>query len=208
MALLSAKTCAHCLCNLPSRAHFWARLLVATVLLLIALTDSSAWLAIADDTSESLEYRLKAAFLYKFAGYVEWPEAAFPRPDTPLTIGVLGADAVASELVPLVAGRTVNNRAVTVRHLKAGEPLTGIHVLLIGKPESARLSPLLAQLQSHAILIVTEVDGALSQGSVINFTLVDRRVRFEISLEAAEKHNLKLSSRLLAVAQQVFTSMP
>jgi len=55
---------------------------------------------------------------------------------------------------------------------------------------------------------VTEVDGALSQGSVINFTLVDRRVRFEISLEAAEKHNLKLSSRLLAVAQQVFTSMP
>ncbi len=81
-------------------------------------------------------------------------------------------------------------------------------MLLIGKSECARLSPLLAQLQSHAILTVTEVDGALSQGSVINFTLVDRRVRFEISLEAAEKHNLKLSSRLLAVAQQVFTSMP
>jgi hypothetical protein len=208
MALLSAKACAQCLCDLLSRAQLRARLLMFAALLLIALADSSTWVVMADDTSETLEYRLKAAFLYKFAGYVEWPEAAFPRPDTPVTIGVLGADAVASELAPLVAGRTVNNRAIVVRRLKAGDPLIGVNVLLIGKSENARLPALLPQLQSHAVLTVTEVDGALSQGSVINFTLVDRRVRFEVSLGAAEKHNLKLSSRLLAVAQQVHSSTP
>jgi hypothetical protein len=141
--------------------------------------------------------------LYKFAGYVQWPDAAFSRPDAPLTIGILGADAIASELATMIAGRTVNNRTLAVRRLKAGEALTGVNILLIGRSEIARLPQLLPQLQSHAILTVTELEGALSQGSVINFILADRRVRFEISLEAAEKHNLKLSSRLLAVAQQV-----
>lgn len=170
---------------------------------MIGFAGSPLWLARADDAGESLEYRVKAAFLYKFAGYVEWPEAAFARPDTPLTIGILGSNAVASELEPLVAGRTVNNRPVSVRRLKPGDALTGVNVLLIGKSESGRLAQLLPQLQSRAILTVTEADGGSSHGSVINFTLVDRRVRFEIWLEAAEKHNLKLSSRLLAVAQQV-----
>jgi hypothetical protein len=184
--------------------RLWLRALLLAGLLSSALIDQAAWLACAEESDEMLEYRLKAAFLYKFAGYVQWPDAAFSKPDTPLTIGILGAEAVASELATMIAGRTVNNRTVTVRRLKPGEPLTGVNVLLIGKSEIARLPQLLTQLQSHAVLTVTEFEGALSQGSVINFTLVDRRVRFEISLEAAEKHSLKLSSRLLAVAQQVY----
>jgi len=195
MALLSVKPHVRSLRS----PQLWVRALLLAGLLSSALIDPVAWLACADDSDETLEYRLKAAFLYKFAGYVQWPDAAFPRPDAPLTIGILGADAIASELATMIAGRTVNNRAVVVRRLKPGEALTGINILLIGKSESGRLP----QLQSHAILTVTELEGALSQGSVINFILADRRVRFEISLEAAEKHNLKLSSRLLAVAQQV-----
>ncbi len=199
MALLSVKPHVRSLRS----PQLWVRALLLAGLLSSALIDPVAWLACADDSDETLEYRLKAAFLYKFAGYVQWPDASFPRPDAPLTIGILGADAIASELATMIAGRTVNNRAVAVRRLKPGEALTGINILLIGKSESGRLPQLLPQLQSHAILTVTELEGALSQGSVINFILADRRVRFEISLEAAEKHNLKLSSRLLAVAQQV-----
>jgi hypothetical protein len=200
MALLSEKPHARSLCS----RQLWVRALLLAGLLSSALIDPVAWLACADDSDETLEYRLKAAFLYKFAGYVQWPDAAFSRPDAPLTIGILGADAIASELATMIAGRTVNNRTLAVRRLKAGEALTGVNILLIGRSEIARLPQLLPQLQSHAILTVTELEGALSQGSVINFTLVDRRVRFEISLDAAEKHNLKLSSRLLAVAQQVY----
>jgi hypothetical protein len=166
-----------------------------------------AWAAQADDP-ETLEYRVKAAFLYKFAGYVEWPEALFAQPNTPVTIGVLGAEPVVAELAQLVTGRTVNNRTITVKRLKAGESLSGIHILFIGGAESARLNQLLPLAQPRAILTVTESEGALARGSVINFIVADRRVRFEISLGSAEKSKLKLSSRLLAVAQQVHTGTP
>jgi hypothetical protein len=182
--------------------------LVAACSLLVALGGMQAARAEAEDGSEALERQVKAAFLYKFAGYVEWPEANLPRPDTPITIGVLGADTLAAELSRLVAGRTVNNRAITAKRLKPGDSLAGINVLFIGKEETARLSQLLPVTRPRAILTVTESEGALAHGSVINFTLVERRVRFEISLDSAEKSGLKLSSRLLTVAQQVYTGNP
>jgi YfiR/HmsC-like len=179
----------------------------AAHVLLVVLGLLCVPLALADD-SESLEYRVKAAFIYKFAGYVEWPPTLFPRPDSPIVIGVLGADAVAEELVRLVPGRTVNNRPVTVKRLKPGEAISGINILFIGKQESDRIEQLARLAQPQSLLSVTESERALANGSIINFVLIDRKVRFEISLESAEKSGLKLSSRLLAVAQQVHTSTP
>jgi uncharacterized protein DUF4154 len=161
------------------------------------------WGARAAEDGESLELRVKAAFLYKFAGYVEWPTKAFARPETPVTIGVIGAESLATELAQAVTGRTVNDRQVTVKRLKAGESLAGIHILFVGRAESARLDQLAQSAQPRSILTVTESDGALERGSVINFVLSGGRVRFEIALDSAEKSGLKLSSRLLAVAQQV-----
>jgi hypothetical protein len=107
-----------------------------------------------------------------------------------------------------VTGRTVNDRPVAVRRLKPGESLDGIHVLFVGKAENARLAQLAQTAQARSILTVTESEGALAQGIVINFVMVERRVRFEIALDSAEKSRLKLSSRLLAVAQQVRTGTP
>ena len=164
--------------------------------------------ATAADDARTLEERVKAAYLYRFAEYVEWPQSAFARRDTPVTIGVLGSESLADELAQAVVGRTINDRPVTVKRLKTGEPLTGVHVLFIGRSESARLSQLAQGAQPHSILTVTESDGALAQGSVINFIVADRRVRFEISLASAEKSKLRLSSRLLAVAQQVRPGTP
>lgn len=161
------------------------------------------WNAQAAEDGETLELRVKAAFLYKFASYVEWPAKSFARPETPVTIGVIGAESLATELVQAVAGRTVNDRAVTVKRLNAGDSLAGIHILFIGRAESARLDQLAQSAQPRSILTVTESAGALARGSVINFVLSDGRVRFQIALDSAEKSGLKLSSRLLAVAQQV-----
>jgi hypothetical protein len=162
----------------------------------------------AADAAPALENRVKAAYLYRFAEYVEWPDGAFARRDTPVTIGVLGSESLADELTQAVVGRMVNDRPVTVKRLKASEPLAGVHVLFIGKAERARLNQLAQGAQPHSILTVTESEGALAQGSVINFIVADRRVRFEISLDSAEKSKLKLSSRLLAVAQQVRPGTP
>lgn len=167
-----------------------------------------AWNAWAQNDAGTLENRVKAAFLYKFAGYVDWPAASFARPDTPVTIAVVGAEPLASELVQAVTGRTVNDRQIVVKRFKPGEPLTGVHVLFVGRPESPRVGQLAQAAHGRSVLIVTEAEGALAQGSVINFTMADRRVRFEVSLESAEKTGLKLSSRLLAVAEKVVTGAP
>jgi hypothetical protein len=156
----------------------------------------------------SLEHRVKAAFLYQFASYVEWPGQAFAQADTPVTIAVMGAEPLAAELKQLVTGRTVGGRPVAVRQVRPGEPLSGAHILFIGAAESARVAQLAQSSKARPMLMVTESDGALAQGSMINFVIVDRRVRFEVGLDSVEKNGLRLSSRLLAVAQQVKTGAP
>lgn len=171
----------------------------------------AALLACGPGTAEeaaSLEQRVKAAFLYQFAGYVEWPPNAFAHADSPVTIAVMGADPVAAELKQLAASRIVAGRKVTVKPVKAGEPLTGVHILFIGGAESARVGQVVHAAKPRPMLTVTEADGALNQGSMINFVIVDRRVRFEVALDSVEKNGLRLSSRLLAVAQQVKTGTP
>ena len=189
------------------RRNLLARTLRAAILAALSVFICQEQCAAQDD-AQAVEHQVKAAFLYKFAGYVKWPESADARPDAPFTIGVIGADAIAAELVEAVAGRKLEDRNIAVKRLKAGEPLAGIQILFVGRSEAARLNQLLQAAQPRSILVVTESEGALAQGSVINFVMADRRVRFEISLDSAEKSRLKLSSRLLAVAQQVRTGTP
>jgi hypothetical protein len=177
----------------------------------LLFTLAAGWAALAagaEGNELTLEHRVKAAFLYQFAGYVEWPPMTFAQPGTPLTIAVVGAAPLAAELSQVAAGRSIEGRAVTVRRISPGESLAGVHVLFIGRDESARLTQLARNALQQAILTVTETDGALDQGSMINFVVVDRRVRFEVALDSAEKGGLKLSSRLLAVARQVRTGTP
>jgi hypothetical protein len=149
------------------------------------------------------EYRVKAAFLYKFASYVEWPPQVFARPDSPLVIGVAGSDTLADELAQMVAGRTVERHPVVVRKLHRGDPVDGVHILFIGRSNGSRLSDVLASARSMPVLTVTESEDAFALGSVINFVVVDDKVRFDVALREAEQAKLKVSSRLLAVARKV-----
>jgi hypothetical protein len=148
------------------------------------------------------ERGIKAAFVTKFIGYVEFPGAAGAA-QAPLVIGVIGADDIAGELVRIAGSRGINGRAVSIRTMDAGDRLDGVDVLFVGIGEADRAERLLRAAGAKGILTITEFDRALRQGSVINFRIVDERVRFEVSLAAAEKANLKLSSRLLSVAHFV-----
>lgn len=149
------------------------------------------------------EVRVKAAFLYKFASYVEWPDGVFAQEDSPITIAVLGSERVAAELTQTIANRKVNDRAVIVKRLKPGESLSGVHILFVSHGATAQLRALTQMARSMSVLTVTESDGALAQGSVINFVVADQRVRFEISRDSANKSKLRLGSGLLAVALHV-----
>lgn len=165
----------------------------------------AAW-PVAAQTDRAAEIQIKAAFLYKFGGFVEWPAGAFARPDAAFVIGVIGADALAAELEQVIAGRTVQGRAVGVRKLRRGESLSGLHVLFVGQQEASRLAEILAGAKGQPLLVVTEFDNALSQGSMINFVAVEDKVRFDVALPPAERGHLRISARLLAVARKVVSS--
>ena len=146
------------------------------------------------------ERAIKAAFVSKFIAYVEFAGHTAPAP---LVIGVVGADDIARELARIVGTRAINGRHVSVRTLEPRDRLDAVHVLFVGLGESERADQLLRAAAAQGILTITESADALRHGSVINFRIVDERVRFEVSLGAAEKARLKLSSRLLSVAHYV-----
>jgi len=151
----------------------------------------------------SMERSVKAAFLYKFLGYVEFAPNMPLEAGAPLVVGVLGADDIAAELGRVTTGRNVNGHPVAVRVMHEGDGANGLHLLFVAAGETARAAPLLRAAQQAGVLTVTESGNGLQAGSVINFKLVDDRIRFEISLDAAERSNIKLSSRLLSVAYAV-----
>ncbi|MES2932795.1 MAG: YfiR family protein [Pseudomonadota bacterium] len=150
-----------------------------------------------------IERQVKAAYLYKFGSYVEWPENVFPSITSPLIVGVVGADLLADELARIALGRTIGGRPVTVRKLRADEVLTGVNVLFIGRSSASRLVDILAAVKGHPLLTVTESEDALAAGSMINLVVVDGKVRFEASPKAAGVSNLNISARLLAAAYKI-----
>ncbi|MDB5800682.1 MAG: hypothetical protein JWL63_1621 [Rhodocyclales bacterium] len=163
-------------------------------------------LAYADNAPS--ESKIKAAFLFKFTSYVEWPPGSFDAQDSPLIISVVDADDVAAELSRLVVGRAVNGHAIVVRRLGANDAATNSHVLFVASTASNRFGRIVASARSSAVLTVTELDDTPTFSSVINFVVIDDQVRFDVSLPAAERGNLKISSRLLTVAHQVISVTP
>ncbi len=153
-------------------------------------------------TSTAIEQRVKAASVFRFLSYVEWPTAATGAND-PYRIGVLAADDIAAELAAITAGRLVNSRAVVVKRVLPGDEMTDLDTLYIGGSDAAKIAPIIRRLRAAPVLIVTSAHDALAVGSMINFRIVDERVRFEVALDAVEHANLHISSRMLTVALQV-----
>ena len=157
----------------------------------------------AQSAVDPLEYRIKAAFVCKFLGYVEWPPLAFAAADSPIVISVLASDAIIDEVSRTAAGLSVDGRALTVRKFQRGESLAGTHLVYIAATDEARLAESIAALKSLPILVVTEATRGLPSGSMINFVVVDDKVRFDIAPHVAEASRLKISARLLGVARSV-----
>jgi hypothetical protein len=148
------------------------------------------------------ESAVKAAFLYKFSGFAEWPPTSFKSPGENFVIGVYGDDEIAADLEKLVVGRTVEGRPIVARRIRELGPDMGAHILFIGRQQGNRLRDALAA-SAGPVLVVTDQEGTLGLGSVINFSTEGGRIRFAVSLPSAEARSIKLSARLLAVAQYV-----
>lgn len=143
---------------------------------------------------------VKATFLYRFAGYVQWPAAATAEP---FVIGVVDDDAIAQELERLLKNISIEGRRAEVKRLRAGDTLEGVRVLFIGASDSIPARRLRQLAVGKPILLVTDTDGGLKSGAVINFVQDQRNVKFEVSLSNALAAGLKIDSRLLSVAVRV-----
>jgi len=151
------------------------------------------------------EYEVKAAFLFNFAKFVEWPFEVFSDPNAPLVITVFGDDPFNGSL-EAVKNKLVNNRKLTIRRVKEIQDLGKSNVLFVSSSEKRELVRILEALQGQSVLTVGE-DAAFTQcGGIINFVKEDNRIRFEVNVSAAERAGLKISSRLLALARIVKSS--
>ena len=150
------------------------------------------------------EGRVKAAFLVRFGQFIEWPAETFKATDGVFVIGVIGSTPVLEGLQQLAGNRAAAGRAVSVHAIRSGSDLPHMHVLFVGTSERSRMAEHVASVAGRSVLVVGEWDEAIAQGAAINFMLIDRRVRFEIALDATQKAGLVVSSRLLSVAARVY----
>jgi hypothetical protein len=178
------------------------RLVVMAVLL--GGAGGGAW---SQPEQRPAEYQVKAAFLCKFGSFVEWPAQAFANPDSPFVLGVAATDDVAEALARTASSASVEGRRVSVRRLRPGDSLTGVHLLFIARSHEGQIAEWLAAAKTQPILTVTESARGAALGSTLNFVIVEDKVRFDVALPN-EQGGLRLSSRLIAVARKVSTRGP
>jgi hypothetical protein len=166
------------------------KLLTAMVLLGLALP--------AGAEPNDVEVHVKAAFLYNFVRFVEWPPEVSADPRSPIMIGIVGHDPFGPVLDEIVEGKTRGGRPIRVRRFDSMEQVEGCQVVYSADPKKGKAVRL--TLAAKPILSVGDYEGALRDGNIIAFRLVDDSVRFEISVETAERAGLKISSQLLKVA--------
>jgi hypothetical protein len=149
------------------------------------------------------EYQIKAAFLYNFAKFVEWPSGDFADATEPFRICVLGRDPFGQELRDITSEKTVNGHKLQIVPVADVQLARTCHILFIASSERAQLKKVLATLQGSSALTVGDSKGFVELGGMINFVLENERVRFEVNHRAAEQAGLKISSKLLTLAKSV-----
>lgn len=163
--------------------------------LALMLLSSSAWLAHA---TELTEYQLKAAFLYNFAVFTEWPSEV----GTPLNLCILGPDPFGDEINDL-QGKAVGNRTLAVLRKATNQSVSGCHIVFITAQAIRSLPRVLDEIRARPVLTVADSAGAARQGVVLNMAVTQNRVTFEASQAAARASRLTLSSKLLRLATEV-----
>ena len=148
------------------------------------------------------EYTVKAAFLYNFAKFVEWPAGAFSGSTSPIVIWVLGEDPFGDALGSL-KGKTANGRPIVVRYAANLGELERCHLLFVSASEKANLPKILQTTKGWSILTVGDMNGFAQDGGIINLVNEEQRIRIEVNMEAAQLSRLKISSKLLALAKIV-----
>jgi hypothetical protein len=149
------------------------------------------------------EYQIKAAFLYQFAKFVQWPDTVFADSSKQIVIGILGEDPFGGDLDNTVQGKFIHDREIRIKRIDRLENVQDCQILFISGSETKKLPVIFARLHHSNILTVGDTEGFSQEGGIINFIRKDNKIHFEINVDAAQKAGLKLSSKLLNLAKIV-----
>ncbi|MCU1297076.1 MAG: hypothetical protein JWO91_1354 [Acidobacteriaceae bacterium] len=183
-------------CYLPTRFSLGLACKAGVLFVLCVLFGVSGLWA---QTAKPTDYQTKAAYLYNFGKFVQWPPRATEAKDDPFGICVLGQNPFGTALQDL-AGRTINGRTVASREIRKAQDAEKCHVLFVGASEQGRVSSILAALKKSPILTVSDMPHFAAHGGMIQFVVQDNKVRFVVNRGATERVGLSLSSELLKVA--------
>ena len=170
----------------------------------------------SDDSELNREYKIKAAFLYNFIKFVDWPEEKAGGQNDPIIIGIIGKDPFKDAFEPIANKQTKEKKSLITRFesveklSKADqtdqseiESLRKCHLVFICSSEKDKVSEVIKLVDNHSVLTVGEMSNMLQFGGIINFLVEENKVRFEINLTAAKQNNLKIRSQLLRLAKRV-----
>lgn len=152
---------------------------------------------------EANEYQVKAAFLYNFAKFVEWPPEAFKGPSDPIVIAVVGKNPFGTLLAEEVAGKTLLGRPFQVREVTNAQQASGCQIVFVSSSERKRLEALFTLIGKSAVLTVGETDNFAAEGGIINFKIDAGNVRLQINVGAARRQQIRISAKLLSLAEIV-----
>jgi hypothetical protein len=150
------------------------------------------------------EEQLKAAFLYNFARFVEWPTNAFPSESTPIQLGVLGNDEFANRLAALLKEKKAHGRSLVVKKMNGADDVAGSQIIFVNKSEGRKTSQIADAVKKQPVLLVGESDDFLENGGIINVVTDKKQLRFDIHVTNAEQNNLTISSHLLRLARNTY----
>ena len=150
------------------------------------------------------EYEVKAAFLFNFAKFVEWPAAKLTTNNAPIRFGVFGrSESFVGDFRKTLDGKSIDTHPVQLEFYEDSIPSEAPHILFVCKSERRNFRRIVNSLHGQPALTVSEDDGFCEAGGMINFRLDGKKIRFEINQKAAEQNQLRLSSKLLRVALRI-----
>jgi hypothetical protein len=149
---------------------------------------------------------IKAVFLHNLTQFVEWPPSAFESTDTPLVIGILGEDPFGRHLEEAIEGEEKHGRPLVIRHFDTEEAAESCHVLFINLSDPAQTNPVLEKLRGKSILTVSDREGFLEAGGMVQLVNAENKIHFQINTDASSAVDLKISSKLLRVAEVITVS--
>jgi len=149
------------------------------------------------------EYKVKAAFLFHLAQFVEWPSNAFSEANSPLIIGILGDNPFGVYLDELVYGEDINGHPLLIQHYQTAEEATTCHILFINLTDKKTIKEAVAALKGRSILTVSDNSDFIDQGGMVNLVKKNSKIRIVINTASTKEDDLKISSKLLAIANVV-----